>query len=400
MNRYKLAALLLLVSFSLFSETKYRFRGYIESTGLGTINLDRSDPASIDRELNQGFTILSNQYVKIMPEKGMSIVASINQTFLSGMGSEEYEKNAGNGYSMLYSVDDSYIIGLDIQRLFFSYRVDGLKTSFGIQRLSRGFNFAFTPFDFINTNDVTTSNLPQGKLSLVTEFETSDFSNLAFYFIPPEDPLEKEIWSSTAGLLFKHYGGFVDFQAQYNLLFPEVYNEDYKHLMGIAFKGDFIVGYASEVIYTLDGGDTDISEANLDISLGIDYTFDFEKELALRLEYFFNGSGLDSDKDWDITTTEQYPFKHSFYGSLNQTVTDDLALQLSAIVSPVSNSGIAMLDVNYRVSDSSSLSLSANVPVDKTFWDLNDIDVNDIGEYGPVRVGNELSIELNYKIEY
>ncbi len=401
MNRYKVVAILLLVSINLFSETKYKFRGYVESTGLGNISLDHvRDPEPIKRELNQGFTILSNQYIKIVPESGMSIVASINQTVLSGIGSTDYENSQSSEYSMLYEVDDSYILGLDIERLFFSYRVDRLKTSFGIQRLSRGFTFAFTPFDFINTNSVTTSNSPQGKLSLVTEYETSDFSNLALYFIPSEDPMQKEIWSSTTGLLFKQYGGFVDFQAQYNLLFPEVYNKDYKHLFGIAFKGDLIVGIASEITYTLDGGDLELDEDCLDVSIGIDYTFDLEKELKVSFEYYFNGSGLESDKNWDLITGGEYPFKHNLYCSLNQTITDDLSIDLSAIISPITESGIGMLNISYTVSDSSSLSFSANVPMDKTAWDINDVEMDDVGEFGPLRLGNELQISLSYKIKY
>ncbi len=73
---------------------------------------------------------------------------------------------------------------------------------------------------------------------------------------------------------------------------------------------------------------------------------------------------------------------------------------MSAILSPITDSGIGMIDVNYRVSDSSSLCFSGKVPMDRTSWDLNDIDINDIGEYGPIRVGNELAISLAYKIKY
>ena len=391
MNRYKVLAIFLLTTISLFSETKFKFRGYVESTGSGYISLDTTDLNSIKRKFNQGFTILSNQYIKIVPESGMAIVASINQTFLSGIDSESYDD------TLLHALDDSYILGIDIERLFFSYRADRLKTSFGIQRLSRGFNFAFTPFDFINTNNVTTSNLPQGKLSLITEYETSNFSNLALYFIPSKNPMEKEIWSSTTGILFKQYGGFVDFQAQYNLLFPEVYDGDYHHLFGIAFKGDFIVGLSSEVTYNLNGSDPELNEECIDLSVGVDYTFDFEKELLVRAEYYLNGSGLDSDNNWDLNLHGQYLFKHYFYGSLAQTVTDDLSISFSGIISPVSDSGLGMFGISYKVSDSSSLSFSANVPMDKTAWDLNDID---IGEYGSVRIGNELQVSLTYKIKY
>lgn len=360
MLRYCLLILLLL-SINLYSETKVKFRGYVESSGLCEV--------SNDDEVYQGYTILSNQYAKIIPEKGMNIIASVNQTFLSGLASDEY--------SAIYGVKDSYILGFDIERLFFSYRVNRFKTSFGVQRLSRGFNFAFTPFDFINKNSVTTSNSPQGKLSLVSEIETTDFSNISFYYIPPEDPMEKEITSTIAGVLFKQYGGIVDFQAQYN------YIED-EHLVGLAFKGDLVVGYASEIVYTLDN-------ESFDISMGLDYTFDFEKELAVRFEYYLNSSGLESDDNWNVYTTEQYPFKHNLYGSLNQTITDDLNIEVSAIVSPITESGIAMMDIDYRVSDSSSLKLKANLPVDNS---------SDIGEYAPERLGHEMSIGVSYKIKF
>ena len=401
MNRYKVIAILLLVTINLFSETKYKFRGFVESTGLGSISLDHvRDPELIERKLNQGFTILSNQYIKIVPESGMSIVASINQTVLSGLGSEDYENTLDSGYSMLYGVNDSYILGIDIERLFFSYRVDRFKTSFGIQRLSRGFNFAFTPFDFININNVIISNSPQGKLSLVTEYETSDFSNLALYFIPSEDPRSKEIWSSTTGLLFKQYGGFVDFQAQYNLFFPETYDKDYNHLFGIAFKGDFIVGLSFEVTYALNGVNLELDDTFIDFSVGVDYTFDFSKDLLVRFEYYYNGSGLDSDNDWNLTIGELYPFKHNFYGSLKQTITADLSLDLSAMISPETASVLGILGVSYTVSDSSSLFFLANVPMDKTSWELDDVEKDDIGEYGPIRLGYELMISLSYKIKY
>lgn len=401
MNRYKIIAILLFVTTPLFSETKYVFRGYVESTAIGEISLDYiSDSDPIERDLNQGFIILSNQYIKIVPEKGMSIIVSINETILSGVGSETYEDAIESGYSLLYGVDDSFILGLDIDRLFFSYRVDRLKTSFGIQRLSRGFNVVFTPFDFINTDNVTTSNLLQGKLSLVTEYETSDFSNLAFYFIPSEDPLEKGIWSSTTGLIFKQYGGVVDFQAQYNLLFPEVSDEDYNHLFGVAVKGNLIVGYALEFTYTMDVGDPELEKEGIDASVEIDYSFGLEQKLSIRCGYYFNGSGLDSDNDWDLDSTESYPFEHNLYGCLDFDITNYFGMSLSAMISPITASALGMLEVSYAVSDSSSLTFSANIPIDKTSWDLNNIEIEDIGEYGALRLGYELEISLCYRINY
>lgn len=383
MFRYCILIIVIVGANYLFSETGYKFRGFVESTGRLNLSLDNTDPNSINREFNQGFFTLSNQYIKIKPESGMTIVASINQTILSGVSTEEYERiqDSSPGF---YNVYDYYILGLDIERLYFNYRINRVKVALGLQRLSRGFNFAFTPFDFLGN---------EGKLSLVTEYETTDFSSLALYFIPSEDPMEKEIWSSTSGILYKLYGGFVDFQAQYNLFFPKVYDGDFNHLLGVAFKGDFIVGLSSEITYRLN-------EECLDLSIGLDYTFYFDKELHIMCEYFFNGAGLSSGSDWQLGSTELYLFRHYFYGSLDLTVTDDLNMKLSGIYSPETLSGIGMYECNVRVSDSSTFTCEINVPMDKNAWDIDDIDIKDIGEYGPLRVGDELELSFIYKIRY
>lgn len=393
----KLIIVLLLITPYLNGETKYKFRGFVESKGLGSIVLN-SNGDSIEREFHQGFSILSNQYIKIIPEDGISIVASINQTILSGVGSDDYSKSLENDDFSLYGAQDSYIVGLDIERLYFSYRNGSFKTSFGVQRLSRGFNFAFTPFDFINKNNVATSNAPQGKLSLLGEFETTDFSSLSIYFLPSTKPTEREIWASTTGILIKQYDGVFDFQAQYNLHFPEYEKGEFEHLLGLAFKGDHIVGYSTETVYKFSDLTEDIDY--LDIALGFDYTFDFKKELGVRVEYMYREGGINSRDKWDIYSRDQYPFKHNFFCSLNQYINDDLTLELSAVISPLTTSVLPMVNIDYRVSNSSYLTLSVDVPMDSTNWNLNNVNSDNIGEYGPLRVGNELYIAIIYKIKY
>lgn len=383
---------LLLLPLSLYSIPKVKFRGYTESSLLGSISLDLTEPDSIERRGNQGLSILSNQYIKLVPEKGISIIGSFNQIFLLGIAIDEYPP--------FYNEDDSYLIGLDIERLYFNLRKGGFKTSFGVQRLSRGFNFAFTPFDFINSNSVTSSNRPKGKLSLLMELETTPFSNISLYIIPSENPMEREIWSSTVGGLYKHYGGIIDFQGQYNLIFPEVDSGEYLHLLGLAFKGDHIVGYSLESLYTISREDPELEIENLDVSIGIDYTFDLTRELGIRAEYLFNGDGLDRDSNWDPFQEDKYPFKHNLWGSLNLEATDELKVEVGGVFSIATTSALAMVKADYRVSDLSSLSLSADIPMDRTGWDRNDIQIDDIGEYGPLRMGNELSIALTYKIKY
>lgn len=436
-------------------ETWVNFRGYVETIGLGQWRYDipddpvsRADEWPLSDEIYQGLSFRANQFLKIDSDVGTSFTISINEFLISGLASTRFENDFWAWYldlvtsgaapvlssspspnALFYSKVGSYVLAVELERFVVNHQADSWCISLGLQRMSRGYNHAFSPFDFLNPQSPGIEKAkPKGILASRFIWDFSPLDSVEVYWITPEDPLEKSIWGSVTGFISSHFlGDIVDLQLQYNLLFPEVdpnleldgeslVSQEYEHLAGAAFKVDIGCGIFGEFVFQINPNtDIEVLFESVNAAVGVDYTFGVGEGLYILFEYFYQGTGqlssnkslneLYSSNEWYLQERRfrslnsgyeiaQYNYNHYGFLMTELKTASEWNPYMTVLVGFDTYSAQFSAGVNSWLNSNAHFSAELLVPFDSQWWDMED---GVFGEFGPINQGYKGSLQLNFK---
>jgi hypothetical protein len=274
-----------------------------------------------------------------------------------------------------FPAEENFSASLDLERLYLTIYNDYFDTEFGILRIPLGYGQVWASSDFLNPRNPLLPNArPRGILGADVAFYPSDDAKLMFFAAAPQNPWESDGGGYIpAGLTFDQHWDTASLQLLYAYETPLNETPEGLHRFGLSFKGDLILGFVIDGLYTLDtntAGGID----GLSIGAGIDYSF-FDGDLYLLAEYLFNGK--------KSSTSENRMNHHYLYGSALYRLGDFTSISLVALFCFDDLSFQPIAAFSHELFQGFTLDLSVNLPLDQKL-----LNGGKAGELGPLPPGS------------
>ena len=258
---------------------------------------------------------------------------------------------------------DQFIIDRGALSLYFKH----VSATFGVQQIAWGTGYAFNPTDLWNAkNPADPTATKKGVPALRAEVPTGQLSGLDFIFAPSTSPK-----ASSGGIRFNSNAFNFDYSVSLSrflgadrqlALLPE------KVVAGFDVTGDIVAGIGvwaelalSNPKYTgFDYYNTDSAYAQADIGL----TYTFETGITVLAEYYYNGLGQNSYKNYNLEgfiylySGDMVGYgKHYIMPGLQYTFLDDYDLSLFTLLNMGDKSQMFMPQIEYHFNEDIAINL-------------------------------------------
>jgi hypothetical protein len=343
--------------------------------GFGIVYENPENQFFYEDKSNAGAAAIARLIMHARTGQHLGLEANAYQTYIpaymaSRLGSLGTPLDVERSSALEWSFSDDDYVHLAIDRLNISWSYNRLDLTAGRQPINLATTFYFTPNDFFAPfsaqafyrvykpgvdavrAEVRLGNLSQLSLISVLGYKRKSDSDTGWSRDPD--------WHRTS-YVCRISTIFRDFE--WALLGGVVREDD---VIGGSLQGELFqwLGVRSEGHVA----DTDDSQRNLELSLGIEHRW--ENSLNLRLEYFYHGKGADSVSDYDITPTTAQ--SNNIYLGRNYTAlgigyefTPLLNAEMLTIANLIDHSYLLSFNAIYSLSDEAELAIDLGVPIGK-----------------------------------
>ncbi|MFP3040205.1 hypothetical protein LQZ19_00120 [Treponema primitia] len=297
---------------------------------------------------------------------------------------------AASGASSQGSMDagENYAAYIELERLYFRLNGESVGLDAGLMRLPFGYGQAWGSSDFLNPRSpLSTTARPRAILGAACSLYPADSAKLLVFTASPRNPFEQDGGGLIAGLSAENHWGRASLQALYAYETP-VLSSSGIHRWGLSVKADLIVGLVADALYAWNPN----AAAGIDglsAGAGFDYSF-LDGDCYVLTEYLYNGS--DSSTASGIFALQQQNYLYALFRYRFNDYTS-ASLACAAALDDLSFS--PTLSMDYEIFQGMSLSISAQVPLDKAV--LAD---SSPGELGPERTGTRLLVTALVRLRF
>jgi hypothetical protein len=276
-----------------------------------------------------------------------------------------------------YAGNENYAGAIEVERLYFRINGGALDLDLGLMRLAFGYGQVFGPSDFLNPrNPLFPDARPRAVLGTAASFYPADTAKILAFAAAPQNALGSDGGGLRFGVSADKHGDKASVQLLYAAETPQEGSRYGIHRAGFSVKADVEVGLAVDALYTVNP-EHEAGVSGLSASGGFDYSF-LEGKLYVLAEYLYNGEQSATVRSTVNPTGfagEQY-----LYGLGRYSLSDYTSASLACIAALSDGSFAPVIGFDHDISQGVSLSLTGQIPLDKTVFGGADA-----GELGPGR---------------
>jgi len=262
--------------------------------------------------------------------------------------------------STSYVYGENYIAAIELERLYF--RLIGESAGFdgGLLRLPFGYGQVWKSSDFLNPpNPLKPDARPRAVLGAGLSWYPVDSLKLLGFGTAPRDPFSQNGKGGLMGLSMDQHWDKASLQMLYAFESPKDDSNQGIHRAGISVKVDLELGLVLDTLYTYNSeAHTEID--GLSFSAGADYSF-FDGNLIVLAEYLYNGAASSTALGYGGSFSN----KNYLYTSLIWRFNDYTNAGLALVSGFDDVSFIPIVSVNHDLFQGVTLSVSAQVPLDR-----------------------------------
>jgi hypothetical protein len=332
-----------------------------------------------EAEMEPGFSMGVEEFANIRFQSNIRdravFYGAVNLFALTG----NYAENRSSfGY---YSMGYNFVSGIELERLYF--RINGEYTDLdaGLMRMPFGYGQVWGPSDFLNPrNPLKPDARPLAVIGAGLSWYPADDFKLFGFYSAPRDVFTKGAEGSFIGLSMDKHWEKASVQLLYSFETPDEFGI---HHAGLSVKADVEIGLVMDILYSYDHQltkDYDFSfQDGLSFSVGADYSFFGGKLIALA-EYLYSGK-------FSITSYGSigyYRNRNYLYTGLTWCFSDYTNINAAVIFGFDDSSFIPTLTFNHELFQGATLTLTAQMPLDRAVL-YNE--AGNPGDFGPLIPG-------------
>ncbi|MCL2844538.1 MAG: hypothetical protein FWE23_03680 [Chitinivibrionia bacterium] len=290
-----------------------------------------------------------------------------------------------------------YAALIELERLFFRIRGENVNFDGGIMRIPLGFSNVWGSSDFLNPKNPLKPNArPRAVLgNSLSWFPVHGFK-LQGFGITGRDPLDAN--SGIAGIAAdKHWDKLsaqLLYSFEYSDEFPSTASNPWTHRTGLSLKADLELGLILDMLYT-HNKELENKADGLSLSTGFDYSF-FSGNLIFLAEYLYNGLASSTS----LAGGGNFSNRNYLYTGFTYRFSNFTNAGLALLSGLDDASFVSLLTFNHQISQAISLSVAANVPMDRNLFN-ND---GNHGEFGPrpsgMSAGSHFYMETKLRMRF
>lgn len=288
-----------------------------------------------------------------------------------------------------------YAASVEVERLYASFAAEAFDLDLGLTRLAFGYGQAWSPCDFLAArNPAKPDARPRGVLAAVLAAYPADGLDARFFAAVPADPAAPS-FADGRGAAF---GAAADFngrlgsaQGLYAFRAETGAAADGEHLFGLSLKGDLVLGFFADALWTFEAGADREFLRGLRASAGADYSF-FDGKLVLLAQYLYEGAA----EGLPAGIGAARPDVHHLFASAAWRADDYTTAVLSAVGGVDGRSALASVSVSHEIVQGATIVLDGDLPLDgRTFSEDGKA-----GAYGPEALGKRFGLGAKLKLRF
>jgi len=292
---------------------------------------------------------------------------------------------------------ENYAALIELERLYFRLKSETVNFDAGLMRLPFGFSQVWGSSDFLNPkNPLKPDARPRAILGGGLSWYPIDDFKLQGFAVAGRDPLARN--SGIAGVSADRHWDAASVQLLYaaerSESFPGTASSPWTHRAGLSAKADFILGLVMDMLYVYN---EEIEEKvdGLSLSAGFDYSL-FGANLIIIAEYLYSGAASSTS----AAGGGSFINGNYLYTGFTWRFSDYANAGLALISGIDDVSFIPLVTFNYDLFQAATLSLMAQIPIDRDVLDGG----GKHGEFGPIpsgrNAGTHFYLETKVKLRF
>jgi hypothetical protein len=285
-----------------------------------------------------------------------------------------------------FAAGDNYAAALELERLYLRVNSSYADFEAGLMRLAFGYGLVFGPSDFLNPkNPLKPDARLRGILGAAVSAYPTDEAKFLVFAAGPKDPLAAGGEGSFAGLSWDQHWDAVSLQALYAYETPQEQSEQGIHRAGLSLKADLELGLVAEALYVWNP-ESAFGMEGLSAAAGLDYSLAGGK-LYVLAEYLYSGGQSATARS--AGNPGGFAERNYLYASASYSFNDYTRGGLACMLGFDDVSFTPVLSLEHEIFQGLSLSLSAQVPLDRDLFTGS----GERGELGPIPPGQAVGVE-------
>jgi hypothetical protein len=330
----------------------------------------------------------ANLRVQTKLREGMSFYGAFN--LIAAAGSSALVVSALET-SAAVAAAQNYAAALELERLYFRLNGEYLDFDGGLVRVAFGYGQVFGPSDFLNPkNPLVPDARPRAVLGGAPSAYPLDSLKVQVYGTAPKNPLALEGGGGLVGLSGDRHWDRASLQILYTYESPKESSSWGVHRGGLSLKADLELGFVADLLYTYNHEETTGIEG-LSFSGGFDYSF-LDGKWYVLAEYLYNGSASSTSIRGGNPTG--FSGKNFLYTAASYFLSDYTSLTLACLSGFGDLSFVPILGAEHELFQGLTLSLSAQLPLDRDVFSGD----GDHGELGPEKAGSRFLLTTKARL--
>jgi hypothetical protein len=309
-----------------------------------------------------------------------------------------------------YGGGENYAAAMELERLYFRINGNATDLDAGLMRLACGYGQVFGPSDFLNPrNPLFPDARPRGILGAALSVYPAGELKILGFGAAPKNPFSSSGKGFLAGLMAENHWSKASLQGLYsyetkrdgqstadaNNTFSVIRPETPLglHRFGLSAKVDLELGFAAELMYTLNA-DAPSGGEGLSASAGFDYSF-MDGYFYVLAEYLYNG---DHSVSAFNLVDNKYGFSkhHYLYGVLRYSINDYTSVGASLLAGLEDLSFMPILTLEHELFQGFALTVNGQIPLDRDLFSGN----GQQGEFGPINSGSHFILSAKVRLRF
>jgi len=286
-----------------------------------------------------------------------------------------------------YTSGDNFAAAIELERLYFRLRGEYIDFDGGLMRIPFGYGQVFRSSDFLNpANPVKPDARSRAVLGAAVTWYPVDELKLYGFYSAPRIAFTDGGEGSLFGISMDYHLSAVSLQVLYSYEIPSTGSNKGVHRAGFSLKADVKVGLYLDTLYTYNHEQAmkfpsraETYYSGLSVSAGIDYSF-FGGDLIILAEYLYNGKTSSTA----LLKGGSFINNHYLYTGLTYIFSEFTNMNFTLMTCFDDISFISLISVNHDIFQGVTLTVSAQVPLDRDLFSGN----GKRGEFGPIRPDN------------
>ena len=320
-----------------------------------------------------------------------SVFADVNFMALAGDTAAGMQEGI---FATPFAAGENFIAGFELERLYFRINAENARLDAGLMRIPIGHGLIWRPTDFLNpANPLVTNARPRGVLGAeLSWWPAFDFKVVGFG-AAPRNPFSRQGEGGHIGITAEREWNNIVAKVLYAFESPRGGLRDIPgmgplipsanfgiHRAGLSLQADLELGLVLDILYSYNHE----QETRLDglaVSFGFDYSL-FRGNLIIMAEYLFNGASSSTS----IAGGGNFSNEHYLYTGFMWRFNDFTSAGIALISSFDDLSFTPILTYSQEVFQGATLTLTAQIPLDRRLFTGNDSHRGELGPLPPDRL--------------